>query len=119
MEENKFVAEKKESNDLIMENIQEKLTLIESFQKQMDDTKRQDIGVLFGFGQRYPDNIDDVKGRLVSNVTAKYYIIFDARESFMVLPNYIESMLRVLEANEDNENAEAILLYNGINIRNA
>jgi hypothetical protein len=93
--------------------------LIESFQKQMDDTKRQDIGVLFGFGQRYPDNIDDVKGRLVSNVTAKYYIIFDARESFMVLPNYIESMLRVLEANEGNENAEAILLYNGINIRNA
>lgn len=93
--------------------------LIESFQKQMDDTKRQDIGVLFGFGQRYPNNIDDIKGRLVSNVTAKYYIIFDARESFMVLPNYIESMLRVLEANEGNENAEAILLYNGINIRNA
>ena len=93
--------------------------LVESFQKQMDDTKRQDIGVLFGFGQRNPDNIHDVKGRLVSNITAKYYIIFDATESVMVLPNYIESMIRILEANEGNENAEAILLYNGINIRNA
>jgi len=93
--------------------------LIESFQKQMDDTKRQDIGVLFGFGQKHPNNMDDVKGRLVSHVTAKYYVIFDATESIMVLPNYVESMLRVLEANENNQNAEAILLYNGINIRNA
>jgi hypothetical protein len=93
--------------------------LIEIFQKQLDEIKRQDVGVLFGFGQKYPDNIDEVRGRLVSNVTAKYYILFDATESFMVLPNYLETMVRILETNENNENAEAILLYNGININNA
>ena len=60
-----------------------------------------------------------MRGRLVSNVTAKYYILFDAPESFMVLPNYLETMVRILETNENNENAEAILLYNGININNA
>ena len=100
------------------EQDKEKLKLlIENFQKQLDEIKRQDVGVLFGFGQRYPDNIDEVKGRLVSNVTAKYYILFDATESFIVLPNYLESMLRVLELNENAENAESILLYNGINIK--
>ncbi len=93
--------------------------LIENFQKQLDEIKRNDVGVLFGFGQKYPDNMDEVRGRLVNNVTAKYYILFDARESFMVLPTYLETMLRVLEANENNENAEAILLYNGININHA
>jgi hypothetical protein len=102
------------------EQDKEKLkNLIEIFQKQLDEIKRQDVGVLFGFGQKYPDNIDEVRGRLVSNVTAKYYILFDATESFMVLPNYLETMVRILEANENNENAEAILLYNGININNA
>jgi hypothetical protein len=93
--------------------------LIENFQKQLDEIKRQDVGVLFGFGQKYPDNMDEVRGRLVSNVTAKYYVLFDARESFIVLPTYLETMLRILETNEENENAEAILLYNGININNA
>ena len=102
------------------EHDKEKLKiLIENFQKQLDDIKRQDVGVLFGFGQKNPNNIDDVRGRLLSNVTAKYYILFDATESFIVLPTYLESMLRVLESNENAENAEAILLYNGININYA
>jgi hypothetical protein len=92
--------------------------LVESFQMQLDNLKRNDVGVLFGFGQKYPDNIDEVKGRLVSNVAAKYYVLFDARESFMILPNYLESMLKILEGNENGAHAEEILLLNGINIKN-
>lgn len=91
--------------------------LIEEFQKQLDNANREDLGVLFGFGQKYPDNIDEVKGRLINNVVAKYYILFDARECFMIMPNYVENMLRILEANENVAHAEEMLLLNGINIK--
>lgn len=100
------------------EEDKEKLkVLIDSFQIQLDNLKRNDIGVLFGFGQKYPDNIEEVKQRLVGNVVAKYYILFDARESFMILPNYLESMVKILEANEQSAHAEEMLLLNGINIK--
>ena len=92
--------------------------LVENFQQQLDESKRQDVGVLFGFGQKKPDNMDDVKGRLVSNIAAKYYILFDARESFMILPNYLQNMIRILEENENNPEAETILSMYGINIKN-
>jgi hypothetical protein len=100
------------------EQDKEKLkVLVQSFQTQLDNLKRNDVGVLFGFGQKYPDNIEEVKQRLLGNVTAKYYILFDATESFIILPNYLESMVRILEGNEEGAHAEETLLLNGINIK--
>jgi hypothetical protein len=88
--------------------------VIESLQEQLDRINKKDVSVLFGLGIKDPDNIHDVKGRLVTMTNCEYYTFLELTENFSVMPNYIESLLKVIKDNEDTEDGQALIALHGI-----
>lgn len=88
--------------------------VIESLQAQLNATNRKDVSVLFGLGLKEPDNIEDVKERLKTMTNCEYFIFLDLTQTFIVMPNYVESLLKVIEDNENSEGGQEVISLHGI-----
>jgi hypothetical protein len=69
-------------------------------QGQLDNSKRTDIGVLFGLSES-EENLPNVKNKLIDMVAAPNYIFFDATETTFIMPNYIESLGRMVDGEDE------------------
>ena len=92
----------------------DKETLKDFFAKlqgQLDNLTRTDIGVLFGLADNEEGSLDKVKSQLVTMVAAPNYIFLDATETTFILPNYIESLAKILDG--DTPYSDELREYNG------
>jgi|APFre7841882793_1041355.scaffolds.fasta_scaffold06539_5 cobalamin biosynthesis Co2+ chelatase CbiK len=89
--------------------------VIEHLQEQLNKINNKEVSVLFGFGTKEPNNIDEIKGRLKTMTNCEYFVFLDLTESFLVMPNYIESLLQIIKENESTELGQEIIAINGIN----
>lgn len=83
--------------------------VIENLQSQLNTLNRKDVSVLFGLGLKEPDNIEEIKERVKTMTNCEFYTFLDLTQSFSVMPNYIESLLRIIEENENTEEGLAII----------
>jgi len=75
-------------------------------QKQLDDTRRLDIGVMFGLASKEANNLLDVRNRIITTMlNTEYYVILECIDTFEIMPNYIQSLIRIIEEN-NNETLE-------------
>lgn len=96
------------------EEDKEKLrNVVDSLQSQLNKQKRKDVGVMFAFGNR--ENIEEVKGKSLGMTNSEYVVILDCTETFNVMPNYIDSLLKIISDNEEKENGVQIIISHGIN----
>ena len=77
--------------------------LFAKLQGHLDNLNRTDIGVVFGLSDSVV-NLEQVKGNLINMVVAPNYVLFDATESTFVLPNYIDSLAKLVD--EDGDHAD-------------
>ena len=89
--------------------------VVQGLQSQLDKLKNRNVGVMFAFGIKEPNNIEEIKGRAKTMTNCEYFVFLDATESFVVMPNYIESILKVIDENESTELGQEIIAINGIN----
>lgn len=88
--------------------------VIETLQSQLNTLNRKDVSVLFGLGLKDPDNIEEVKGKLKTMTNCEYYTFLELIETFSIMPNYIESLLRIISDNEATEEGQALISLHGI-----
>jgi hypothetical protein len=88
--------------------------VIESLQGQLDRINKKDVSVLFGLGIKDPDNLEDVKGRIIKMTNCEYYTFLELTETFSVMPNYIESLLKTIKDNENTEDGQTLIALHGI-----
>jgi hypothetical protein len=87
--------------------------VIESLQRQLDDTKREDIGVMFALGQRSTDNLAEIQNKVITTMlNTEFYAILNCTDSFIVMPNYIESLIKTIE---ESNGDDSVLTLHGIN----
>lgn len=87
----------------------DKETLKDFFAKlqgQLDTINRTDIGVLFGLADGEEGSLDRVKSNLLSMVAAPNYILFDATQTTFILPNYVETLAKIVDS--DNEEVKEL-----------
>lgn len=90
--------------------------IIENLQKQLDKLDRTDIGVMFGLGSKKDNNLAEVQNNVLSqSLNAEYYVMLDCTNKILIMPNYISSLLKIIEQNERIENQNEVLILNGIN----
>ena len=90
--------------------------VIETLQKQMDKLDRTDIGVMFGLGNKKDNNLAEVQNIVLSqSLNTEYYVMLDCTDKILIMPNYISSLLKIIEQNEGTENQNEVLTLNGIN----
>ena len=85
--------------------------VIESLQGQLNKINRNDIGVMFGLAQRSTNNLEEIRNKVITTMlNTEYYTVLDCTENFIVMPNYIESLIKNIEENDE----ETLKLF-GIN----
>ena len=90
--------------------------IVENLQKQMDKLNRTDVGVMFGLGNKKDDNLADIQNNVLSqSLNTEYYVMLDCSNKILIMPNYISSLLKIIEENEGTENQNEVLTLNGIN----
>jgi hypothetical protein len=86
--------------------------VVNSLQKQLNDLNRLDVGVMFGLASKSLDNLADVKNRVITTMlNTEYYTILECIDTFEIMPNYIQSLIKLIE---DNYNEDEILKEHGI-----
>jgi hypothetical protein len=80
-------------------------------QGQLDAINRTDIGIVFGLADDKEGSLDKVKSELENMVAAPNYIFFDATETTLLMPTYIENLARLVD--DDNDLADVIRHSNG------
>jgi hypothetical protein len=88
--------------------------IIENLQSQLNNLNRKDVSVLFGLGRKDPDNIQEVKEKLKTMTNCEYYVFLDLTETFFVMPNYADSLLKVIEDNENSEGGQELITLHRI-----
>ena len=89
--------------------------VVDNLQEQLNRINRQDIGVIFGLGTKEPNNIEEIKQRVLGMTNCEYFVFFNATESFFVMPDYIQNLIRIIESSENEENGDEIIAAHGIN----
>ena len=90
--------------------------IIENLQKQLDKLDRTDIGVMFGLGSKKDNNLAEIQNNVLSqSLNTEYYVMLDCTNKILIMPNYILSILKIIEENERTENENEVLILNGIN----
>ena len=69
---------------------------------------------MFGLGTKEPNNIEDVKQRVLGMTNCEYFVFFDATETFFVVQDYIQNLIKIIETNENEENGADIITSHGI-----
>ena len=103
-----YTPQKKLKLDIILSGYEEDKdkikSVIQSLQKQLDDTRRLDIGVMFGLGNKKEDNLLEIRNKVITTMlNTEYYVILECVDTFEVMPNYIQSLIQIIEKNESPE----------------
>lgn len=93
--------------------------VIESLQAQLQKVDRSDIGAMFAFGNKKDNNIKEVLHRAINEMSnSEYYTVLDCSEQAMVMPNYVERIIELInEAETGGDESKEKLILLGINTR--
>lgn len=86
--------------------------VIGNIQSQLDNIGREDVSAMFALGNKKDNNLEEIRNNAINTMLkTEYYTVLECVENFDVMPNYIQSLLRIIEQAEEENNFDALEHY--------